>query len=102
VALQRRPDGQSGDQDENEKKDYEGRIFVRPFLPFGEAVPGSASGSPAPWARKKALATYKTPGVRRSSRPPASQADGMRYVSPQAATTSARRQFFEYVRSSSA
>ncbi|HEX6272072.1 MAG TPA: porin [Polyangiaceae bacterium] len=83
------PDGQSGDQDENRQKDYDGRLFVRPFLPFGE---GPLSGLGVGIAgtvgvQEGLLATYRTSGQEVFFSPAeTAQADGMRHlVAPQAA-----------------
>jgi phosphate-selective porin OprO/OprP len=98
------PDGQTGDQDENEKKDYEGRIFVRPFLPFGEGpLSGIGVGIAGTVGKEEgALATYKTSGQQTFFAPAGiAQADGMRYVTaPQAAYYfGPAAVLFEYVRS---
>jgi len=97
------PDGGSGDQDENGEKDYAGRIFVRPFLPFGE---GPLSGIGIGLAgmtgiQEGTLATYKTSGQQTFFAPAdVAQADGKRAVfAPQAAYYfGPAGLMFEYVR----
>jgi phosphate-selective porin OprO and OprP len=83
------PDGQSGDQDENGEKDYEGRIFARPFLAFGE---GPLSGLGVGIAgvtgiQEGTLATYRTSGQQTFFTPAdIALADGTRTIlAPQAA-----------------
>jgi phosphate-selective porin OprO/OprP len=83
------PDGQSGDQDENRQKDYAGRVFLRPFLPFGE---GPLSGLGVGFAatigvQEGTLATYRTSGQETFFTPAdIAQADGDRWlVTPQGA-----------------
>ena len=83
------PDGQSGEQDENRQKDYEGRIFLRPFLPFGDgALSGFGVGIAGTVGTQEGLlATYKTSGQETFFTPAdVAQADGQRgLVAPQAA-----------------
>jgi phosphate-selective porin OprO/OprP len=83
------PDGQSGDQDENRQKDYAGRVFLRPMLPFGE---GPLSGLGVGFAatigvQEGTLATYRTSGQETFFAPAdIAQADGDRWlVTPQGA-----------------
>jgi phosphate-selective porin OprO/OprP len=82
-------DGQSGDQDENRQKDYAGRVFVRPFLPFGDgALSGLGVGiAGTVGVEQGALATYRTSGQETFFTPAeAAQADGDRWlVTPQGA-----------------
>jgi phosphate-selective porin OprO and OprP len=83
------PDGQSGDQDENGEKDYEGRVFGRPFLAFGD---GPLSGLGVGIAgvigiQEGTLATYRTSGQQTFFTPASvALADGERTIlAPQAA-----------------
>jgi phosphate-selective porin OprO/OprP len=82
-------DGQSGDQDENRQKDYAGRVFVRPFLPFGDGAPSGLGVGIAGTVgvEEGALATYRTSGQETFFTPAeAAQADGDRWlVTPQGA-----------------
>jgi phosphate-selective porin OprO/OprP len=83
------PDGQSGDQDENRQKDYAGRVFVRPFLPFGDgALSGLGVGvAGTVGVQEGALATYRTSGQETFFTPAEiARADGDRWlVTPQGA-----------------
>lgn len=83
------PDGANGEQDENRQKDYEGRLFLKPFLPFGD---GPLSGLGLGIAgtigiEEGALSTYKTSGQETFFTPSAlAQADGERtLIAPQGA-----------------
>jgi phosphate-selective porin OprO and OprP len=82
------PDGTHNDEDENSAKDYEGRLFVKPFAFAGPGpLSGLGVGVAGSYGRQKGtLPTYRTPGRQTFfSYASTASADGVRTrVSPQA------------------